>query len=188
MPPQWKKPGAGEKFGNLFFCASEAREKILGSFFLKKWRFFQNLTKIFKTPQRKKAAAGEKFSDQFFIFVRPNFHFGLIPPWKNLTITYEPNHMSATIDWYFWHRKQLLKVHLKGQKYTHTLRNSLLFNILEFCWKLNLEKWFSNNFWILEGKLNLLHLHAKRCKTNQFLWVYFQIMPSFYFFRDFSNN
>ena len=49
VPPRRKKPAAGEKFGNPFFCAPEAREK---------------------------------FSDQFFIFVRPNFHFGPIPPLK----------------------------------------------------------------------------------------------------------
>ena len=49
MPPRRKKPAAGEKFGNPFFCAPEAREK---------------------------------FSDLIFIFVRPDFHFGPIPPLK----------------------------------------------------------------------------------------------------------
>ena len=49
MPPRRKKAAAGEKFGNPFFCAPEAREK---------------------------------FSDLIFIFVRPDFHFGPIPPLK----------------------------------------------------------------------------------------------------------
>ena len=49
VAPQRKKPAAGKKFGNPFFCAPEAREK---------------------------------FSDPFFIFVRPDFHFGPIPPLK----------------------------------------------------------------------------------------------------------
>ena len=34
MPPWWKKPGAGKKFGNPFFCAPEVREKFSDQIFI----------------------------------------------------------------------------------------------------------------------------------------------------------
>ena len=34
VPPRRKKPGAGEKFGNPFFCAPEARQKFSEDFFI----------------------------------------------------------------------------------------------------------------------------------------------------------
>ena len=91
-PPLWptnfleKKPAEGEK--------------ILGPFF-KNLTVFSSFQCLHSSSTMKKrtlfccAEACKKFSDQFFIFVRPNFHFGPIPPWKNLAITYDLDIQSS---------------------------------------------------------------------------------------------
>ena len=66
---QWlhdeKKPGAGKKFGNLFFCAPEARKKFSEDFLI-----------FFRESPKKNLVTRHMITSHFILVVYPTWEYG----------------------------------------------------------------------------------------------------------------